>query len=112
MVGEDDQRAGGIDERAIDLGLHEVRSRETAVHTHPVNAQEELVDVLGTNRRNRERPDKRVRGRAYAARYDHRLVERCAVPVEDVRNRNRVRHDSEIRNRNEVLRQMPGCRPG
>ena len=88
------------------LGVVRPASAVTAVDAH-----EEHVEVQRADRRERDRPDERVRGRAHAAREDHGQVG-PRLAVEHVRDLDRVRDDGQVGHLGEVVREAPGRRAG
>ena len=74
VVGDDDEPLGASDQRAVGLGLEQVRRREAGVLGHAVHAHEQHVDVQRAQRGQRDRPDERVRRRAHAAGQHDRQV--------------------------------------
>ena len=77
VVGDDDDPRRRGDERAVGLGLEQVRRREAGVGAHAVHAEEEHVEVQRADRR-RARSGRRARPTACARRPSARPSGRAA----------------------------------
>ena len=111
VVGDDDEPLRRGDERAVGLGLEQVRRRQAGVGGDAVHAEEEHVEVQRADRVDGDRPDERVRRRPHAAgQHDGQVGPRGAV--EDVGDLDRVRHDGQVGDVGEVVGEPPGRRAG
>ena len=108
---DDDEPAAGLDERPVGIGLEQVRAGEPGAPIHPVDADEDEVDVDGPQGCHRERADERVGRRPDAAGQDDRLV-RAAGLVEHVADADRVGHDGQAGDVGQPLRERERRRPG
>ena len=93
-VGEHDQPAARAHHRPVGLGLEQVGRAEAGVAVHAVHAHEDGVDVQGVQRRDRQRPDQRVRRRPQATGQQHRDGVRPRA-VQHVGHPDRVGDDRE-----------------